>query len=314
MWKERKYKKIKKDIDQKILNVTRNKNSLIQESVSELVESGGKRLRPLLVILASKFGSAEKDQIYKIAAGIEIFHMSTLVHDDIIDDASIRRGSDTVQKKFGNKTAVFIGDYLLSKSLELFEDNLSAHSKKRLSKIVRLICEGEITQHTNKFNKQLSVTDYLKRIRQKTALLFSYSMYLGAYESGLRGEILSHLYKFGLELGMAFQIEDDLLDFSGEEELAGKKVNQDLQNGIYTLPVVMLLEDEKNRSQIISLLNNDNFAEVINLVHQKNKIEESREMVKKFILRARKHLSQLPDKRVKKELSKIIDQQLKRKY
>ena len=314
MWKEMKYKKIKKDIDQKILDITHNRNSLIQESVTELVESGGKRLRPLLVILASKFGSAEKNKIYEIAAGIEIFHMSTLVHDDIIDDASIRRGSKTVQKKFGNKTAVFIGDYLLSKSLELFERNLSSHSKKKLSQIVRLICEGEITQHTNKFNYDLTVVDYLKRIRRKTALLFSYSMYLGAYESGLRGEMLFHLYKFGLELGMAFQIEDDLLDFSGKEELTGKKVNQDLQNGIYTLPLIMLLEDKKERFKTISLLNDENFSEIIKLIHKNNKVEESRSLVKKFIFRARKHLSQLPDNRVKKELSKIIDKQLKRKY
>lgn len=314
MWKEKKYKKIKKEIDNKILSITQNKNSLIQDSIDDLVKSGGKRLRPLLVLLASEFGDIEKDKIYKIAAGIEIFHMSTLVHDDIIDDASIRRGSETVQKKHGNKMAVFLGDYLLSKSLEIFEENLSSISKKKLSKMVRLICEGEITQHTNKFNYDLTIVDYLKRIRKKTALLFSHSMYLGAYESNVRGKDLYHLYKFGLEMGMAFQIEDDLLDYNGKKDIAGKKTNQDLKNGIYTLPVLLLLEDENERLKTINFLKENKNSEVLKLVHKKNKIKESRKLVKRFIFRARNQLNQLPANRVKKELSKIIDDQLKRNY
>ncbi|MGM0411584.1 MAG: polyprenyl synthetase family protein, partial [Bacillota bacterium] len=282
MWKKKKYKKIKEEIDENILIITQNNSSLIQESINDLVKSGGKRLRPLLVLLASKFGNIEKNKIYEIAAGIEIFHMSTLVHDDIIDKASIRRGAETAQKKFGNKMAVFIGDYLLSKTLEIFEKNLSSHSKKKLSKIVRLICEGEIAQHNNKFNYNLTVVDYFRRIRKKTALLFAYSMYLGAYESNVRGKKLHHLYNFGLEMGMAFQIEDDLLDFSGDKDLAGKKVNQDLKNGIYTLPVILLLEDEKERKKIISLLDEKKYSEIIITINKKNKVAESRKFVKKF--------------------------------
>ena len=318
MWKNKKYNEIKNKVDDKILELTANKNDVIQEAVNDLVKSGGKRLRPVLVILASKFGEIEENKIYNIAAGVEIIHMSTLIHDDIIDEAEIRRGEVTAQKKFGKKMAVFIGDYLISRTLDVFEDNLSKKSRKKLNKVVRLICEGEIKQFQNKNNLEISKLDYFRRIRKKTALLFALSMYLGAYESGVRGKEFHHLYNFALEMGMAFQIEDDLLDFTGESNVVGKKLGQDLKSGIYTLPIILLLENKEYEEEIKFLLKLENeeqdIKRIFELIDKSNMIKKSRNIAKKFVNKAQAHLQELPDNKTKKILLKIMNKQINRKY
>ncbi|MGM0438473.1 MAG: polyprenyl synthetase family protein [Bacillota bacterium] len=318
MWKNRKYKEIKNKVDQRILEITKNNNELIQEAISDLVNAGGKRLRPILVILASRFGEIEEEKIYNIAAGVEIIHMSTLIHDDIIDEADLRRGKKTAQKKYGKKMAVFLGDYLISKTLDIFEDNLSKKSRQKLNKVIGLICEGEIKQFQNKDNLEISVLDYFRRIRKKTALLFGLSMYIGAHESGIRGEKFYHLYNFALEMGMAFQIEDDLLDFTGDKNLTGKNIGQDLETGIYTLPIVLLLNDEKYCEKIKNLLKveNENLdkKKIVDLINQANSIEKSRAVAENFVKKAKCHLEELPDNKTKKFLLKIMEKQIDRRY
>lgn len=318
MWKNKKYKEIKNKVDDRILKITANNNDLIQEAVSDLVNAGGKRLRPILVILSSRFGEIEEEKIYNIAAGVEIIHMSTLIHDDIIDEADLRRGKKTAQKKYGKKMAVFIGDYLISRTLDIFEENLSKKSRQKLNKVVSLICEGEIKQFQNKNNLEISVLDYFRRIRKKTALLFGLSMYLGAYESGIRGKDFHHIYNFALEMGMAFQIEDDLLDFTGDKNLTGKNIGQDLETGIYTLPVVLLLNDEKYNKKIKRLLKvkNKNLdkRKILALINKANTIEKSREVAEKFVKKANYHLDELPDNKTKKFLLKIMERQIDRRF
>jgi len=318
VWKDRKYKQMKNKIDNRILEITANKNKIIQEAISDLVNGGGKRLRPILVVLASHFGEIEEEKIYNIAAGVEIVHMSTLIHDDIIDEAELRRGEITAQKKYGKKMAVFIGDYLISKTLDIFEDNLSKKSRQKLNKVVSLICEGEIKQFQNKNNLDISVLDYFRRIRKKTALLFGLSMYLGAYESGIRGKNFYHLYNFALEMGMAFQIEDDLLDFTGDKKLTGKNLSKDLESGIYTLPIVLLLNDEKNSKKMKKLLEvknkNLNKEKIIDLINEEKTIEKSRSIAENFVKKAKHHLEQLPDNKTKKFLLKIMKKQINRRY
>lgn len=318
MWKNKKYKEMKEKVDKRILEITANKNELIQEAVSDLVNAGGKRLRPILVILASRFGEIDEEKVYNIAAGIEIIHMSTLIHDDIIDEADLRRGKKTTHKKFGKKMAVFIGDYLISRTLDIFEDNLSKKSRKKLNKVVSLICEGEIKQFQNKNNLEISTLDYFRRIRKKTALLFGLSMYIGAYESGVRGKEFSHLYKFAIEMGMAFQIEDDLLDFKGKEDITGKNVGKDLETGIYTLPVILLLNNKDTAEKTQEILreeDNEIAIDKINqLINNYNMIEKSRSIAEKFVKKARYHLYELPDNRTRKFMLKIMERQIDRRY
>ena len=143
----------------------------------------------------------------------------------------------------------------------------------RLSNIVNTICEGEINQFQNKFNTEISITQYFKRIRKKTALLFGFSTYLGAYESGLRNQELYNLYNVGLNFGMAFQIQDDILDFQGQEKIMGKEIGQDIDSGVYTLPLVIALKNDNN-NYIHNLLLKDNLKkeEINYIINRVNEI------------------------------------------
>ena len=314
-----KYETAVKEIDKKIIEVTQTNNKLISEAVTDLVASGGKRLRPIMVGLASSFGKVEEEKILEIAAGIEILHMATLVHDDIIDEAELRRGEVTAQKRYGKKMAVFIGDYLLSSINSVFERQLSSASRVKLNKIVRMICEGEIKQFQNKYNYNITINQYLKRIRRKTALLFGLSTYLGAYESKVKDKKLHHLYNVGLEMGMAFQIQDDILDFTGNKEVVGKKLGQDLISGVYTLPVILLLHNEEYRKKVINIVSDkskleNDFDYLANMISDSNVLEQSKELARRFIDKARYHLEELPENEAKDYLHKIIDKQLGRKF
>jgi len=373
---DRYYQKIVKKIDKHIEKVTFSKRPIINDAVNDLIKGGGKKLRPFLMFLAASFGDYDKEVLLDLGAGIEILHMASLVHDDIIDNADLRRGQQTAQRKFGKKEAVFIGDFLLTKTFDILFDHLDSSALKRISKNVRLLCEGEIEQAEKRFNFKIDIKDYFRRIRHKTALLFALSSYLGAYVSDINGKRLNILYKLGLEMGMAFQIQDDILDFEGEEETTGKKLAQDLREGVVTLPVILLLRKEEYRNKYSFLLLKENDIEVqvsnensekgnyanfektkINATqsadqvekelfsHQKGEfsnegsvflktgnldekiitsiiedvktssvLDESREILKTFINRVNKYLSELPKNKAKKKLQKLIDLQIKRKF
>lgn len=305
-------------IDAFMVNYCKSTSLILDTAVKDLLYGGGKRLRPIMVMLAGSFGDYDEDRLLRIAAGIELLHMATLVHDDIIDEARLRRGRITAQEKFGNDVAVFVGDFLLTKSYSLFVDNLSQHSLVKLNKVVKMVCIGEIRQYEEKYDLDLSLIDYFKRIRRKTALLFAISAYIGAYEAGVRGKRLFQLYKFALEMGMAFQIQDDILDFIGDEDTTGKEINQDLASGIYTLPVICLLKDERYSSRTRNILDKkdisrQDIAVLKEMFKESNVLETSRTYVKKFLDRAIDYLKYLPDIEAKKDFQFILNLQLQRK-
>lgn len=297
----------------------KSKRVTLDAAVTDLVNGGGKRLRPILLMLAGNFGENDSEKLFSLAAAVELLHMATLVHDDIIDEARLRRGELTAQEKFGKKVAVFVGDYLLTKSYTLFAKYLSEHSLSKLNKIVKLICVGEIDQFEEKYEIDLSLIDYMKRIRRKTALLFAISSYIGAYESGVRGKLLYNLYSFALEMGMTFQIQDDLLDFTGSELKTGKKIGQDLAAGIYTLPVIYLMKKSDYSQETKKLLSKDVMnAEDINkiseMVIESGAVDESKLLASKFLKKAKENLDNLPDIKAKEDLKYILDRQLKRQF
>lgn len=298
---------------------THSNREILNYCSKDLILGGGKRLRPILLQLSARFGgNYDSDKILKLASGIELLHMATLVHDDVIDEAKLRRGRATAQIKFGEKVAIFVGDYLLSKAYTLFSQNMTKQTLDRLNDTVKLICEGEIDQFNDKFNYRLSINDYFRRIRRKTALLFGISTYTGAYESGVRGKTLYNLYNFGIELGMAFQIQDDLLDFTGLERKAGKQLGQDIASGIYTLPIILLLKDRKYSERLFKLLDEDKLnenqiCEITSLTDESGVLDESRNFGERFLRKAIYHLNHLPDRdNLKDDLQYIINIQLSR--
>ena len=312
------YQKICSELNQNITKITKSKRDIINQAVEDLINGGGKKLRPFLMFLATSFGDYDQQELLQLGSGIEILHMASLVHDDIIDNAELRRGNETAQKRFGKKEAVFIGDFLLSRTFDIFFDYLDKETLRKMNKNVRLLCEGEIEQSEKRFDFQIGLRDYYRRIRHKTALLFALSSYLGAYVSGVRGKKLNLLYKLGLEIGMAFQIQDDLLDFEGEEKETGKLLAQDLKEGVITLPVILLLNKSEYKKKY-SAYSNSNLddkivKDIIDDVKNSGVLEESREILFVFVDRVKKYLAQLPDNKSKRKLKKLIEVQVERKF
>lgn len=312
------YQKISRELNISIIEITKSRKSIINQAVEDLINGGGKKLRPFLMFLAASFGDYDQEELLQLGSGIEILHMASLVHDDIIDNAELRRGKETAQKKFGKKEAVFIGDFLLSRTFDIFFEYLNKKTLRKMNKNVRLLCEGEIEQSEKRFDFQIGIKDYYRRIRHKTALLFALSSYLGAYVSGIRGKRLNVLYKLGLEMGMAFQIQDDLLDFEGNEENTGKLLAQDLKEGVITLPVILLLNKEEYKTKYAeynkTVFEDRIVKEIIFDVKDSGVLEESREILFKFINRIHKYLDQLPENKAKKKLKKLIEAQVERKF
>ncbi|MCK8816156.1 polyprenyl synthetase family protein [Natroniella sulfidigena] len=314
---ESKFKALIDQVDEFIIEYANSRQELINVAVTDLVKAGGKRLRPILMILASEFGDDQSEKKIKIASGLELLHMATLVHDDIIDEASTRRGELTTQNKFGKDVAVFVGDFLLTKAYNLFLEHLSRKAALKFNQTVKLICEGEVDQYESKFDPDLTINGYLRRIRRKTALLFAFSTYVGAYESGIRNTTLSNLYNLGLEMGMAFQIRDDILDFVGEKRKVGKAVGQDLLAGIYTLPIVYLLESKESNKQVKEILTKESITEddailISELVKNTGALAKSQQLEERFLDRAKYHLAQLPGNEAKQHLNYILGYQVSR--
>ena len=312
------YQKISRELNKSIIEITKSRKDIINQAVEDLIDGGGKKLRPFLMFLAASFGDYDEQKLLQLGSGIEILHMASLVHDDVIDNADLRRSKETAQKRFGKKEAVFIGDFLLSRTFDIFFDYLNKETLRKMNKNVRLLCEGEIEQSEKRFDFQIGIRDYYKRIRHKTALLFALSSYLGAYVSGIRGKKLHLLYKLGLEIGMAFQIQDDLLDFEGKVEETGKLLAQDLKEGVITLPVILLLNKAQYKKKYAeyssSNLDDQIIKDIIEDVKNSGVLEESREILFTFIDRVKKYLAQLPDNRAKRKLEKLVEAQVERKF
>lgn len=317
-WKE--YSDIENDLikvkDIMLKNVKCSEKN-IETALIELIDSGGKMLRPGFLILASKFGEPDSDKIYSLGAVVEMLHMATLIHDDIIDDAPLRRGDETIQSRYGKNYAVFMGDYLFSKCFMLVSNGTSMENLKNVSKVIARICIGEIEQFSHKYSRNVSINKYLKRIAAKTAALFSLSFYIGASESGCSEKFCKNMGKAGYNLGMAFQIIDDILDFSSDELTIGKPVGNDIKEGIFTLPLIYALQkDDKNISEILikESYSETDIKKLIELVECSGGIEMSRELAKKYTEKAFKHLSMLPESNSKEILMDVTKKLLVRNY
>jgi heptaprenyl diphosphate synthase len=281
---------------------------LITNIANEIISAGGKRLRPAFVIISSKFGNPDNEKIKTIAGAIEILHTATLIHDDIVDKAKTRRGIETVFAKYGVEMALYMGDYLFTKAVLILSKNIPIENLTYIASGVKTICEGEIDQFNQKFNINISILSYLKRISRKTAGLFSAASGLGAGVSNCQKETIRALTGFGFNYGMAFQIKDDLenLNFSFENNL--KPTGNDVIDGIITIPVIYAI---KENHEITSELNNfykskSDFQKIIKLVKETKCIEQSRILMDKYLSRAENSIKILKNTSYKEILINIL--------
>ena len=251
---------IKKDlenVEKKISQALKTENFFIQQMVDYLAHSTGKRVRPALAILSAKYCGHLSEQIISLGAALEMLHVATLIHDDIIDNSAVRRKQKTLNFKWGNEISVLMGDYVFASSFYLMAKDLPKDVVSSLADTTNVICHGEISETFNRFNIHLTEEQYLEVIKEKTAVLFAASCQTGAMLAG--GDVLTvkNLYRFGLGIGMAFQVIDDTLDFVGKQTKVGKPVMSDLREGKLTLPVIYCLQSatraENKKLKIIIL-------------------------------------------------------------
>jgi heptaprenyl diphosphate synthase len=222
--------------------------------MSDLFAAGGKRLRPALVLLAAMCGRYELDRLMPAAMAVELTHAATLVHDDVIDRSSVRRGRPTVAASLGDEPAIVIGDFYFAKAYEHAARTDSAEVVGILARAVMEICAGEVRQQAIRYLYSTDMDEYMGRIRAKTATLLAASCDIGALMAGVKPAKRGALENYGLMLGLAFQIADDVLDYTGSEGEVGKPIGHDIADGFATLPLLLAMEDRSRAERLTSVL------------------------------------------------------------
>ena len=207
-----------------------------------IISAGGKRLRPVLLLLCCGALGFKGDQRFNMAAVVEFIHTATLLHDDVVDDSALRRGSPTANARFGNPASVLVGDFLYSRAFQMMVDAQSMRIMEVLSNATNIIAEGEVMQLMNMHNAGLDEAGYLQVIRSKTAKLFEASARVGAILSGASANMEEACAEYGQALGTAFQVIDDVLDYTGDAAIMGKNLGDDLREGKATLPLIAAMQ------------------------------------------------------------------------
>lgn len=255
----------------------------------------GKMLRPAMVFLSGMACGTVTTRHHLIAATCEMIHMATLVHDDVLDEAEIRRKGHTVNHLRGNEMAVMLGDYLISKAFHLCSQAGEASINLRLGEVTNTLCEGELVQLHHRDNISLDERTYFEIVRRKTAVLIGACCELGAQLSGAPATTQQALYAFGEQLGVAFQIQDDLLDLEGHEDVVGKSLGRDLEKGKMTLPVILHLAQAEgaDREEAISAIRARNGARVMECLRASGSIDAARGRAEALCESAREALNVL---------------------
>ncbi|NLM22048.1 MAG: heptaprenyl diphosphate synthase [Peptococcaceae bacterium] len=289
-------KKVEKELD-KVLKVN---DPVLSQTCISLLQAGGKRIRPGFTLLSGKFFDYSFEKLLPIAVALEIIHMATLVHDDVVDASLIRRGRPTLVAGWGNEVSIATGDYLLAKALEqivkINDNKLSAF----MAKVCIDMCQGEIQQLKYSYDIEQNLKQYLYRIKRKTALLISLCCKLGAMACNADRRGIWIMSTYGHCLGIAFQIVDDILDITADPKVLGKPVGNDVRQGIITLPMIFALKDSKIAERLKELLASDQkteaeVQEAVALIKQSDGIAKSNEIVQLYIKKGIKNLCELPN-------------------
>ncbi len=299
-------------VEDELIKTVRSSDPLLTETATHLIKAGGKRLRPAFCLLGGKFANFDLDKIVSLAVALELIHMASLVHDDVVDASLTRRGRPTVKAQWGNRISTHIGDYLLGKSLILISRYKEPLIPKVLAETSVRMSEGEILQISTIYDTNQNIKDYFYRINRKTALLISASCQLGAVACGAPRQLHQTLRRFGHYIGMAFQITDDILDMTAEQTKLGKPVGGDLKQGIITLPTIYALRKSSARDRLLEIIskpdkNEQEVCEAIDLITRCGGIDYSASLATQYINKAKKELPGLPDVPVKKTLQIIAE-------
>ncbi len=292
---------------------------LIRTIGNYIVGGGGKRLRPALVLLAANAFGAEGPAKYELAAVIEFIHTATLLHDDVVDESSLRRGRKTANAEFGNAASVLVGDFLYSRAFQMIVEAGSLRIMKVLADATNVIAEGEVLQLLNVHDADTGEDNYLRVIRYKTAKLFEAATQVGAILGGAGVEAEFALAEYGMHLGTSFQLIDDVLDYSGDLHETGKNLGDDLAEGKPTLPLIYAMRagNEAERTVIRHAIEQGGKSDlegVVAAIHRVGALDYARSRAREEAATATARLEQLPDTPCRDSLLQLAHFSVERKF
>jgi octaprenyl-diphosphate synthase len=292
---------------------------LVRQVAEYIISAGGKRMRPALVLLAAGACGYSGTRHHELAAVVEFIHTATLLHDDVVDESSLRRGRDTANAVFGNPASVLVGDFLYSRAFQIMVGVGSMRVMQVLADATNIIAEGEVLQLMNCRNADIGVDDYLQVIRYKTAKLFEAAGRLGAILGNAGPEVEEGLAAYGMHIGTAFQLIDDVLDYSGREAETGKHLGDDLAEGKPTLPLIHVIQHGTAQQAAlvrgaIEQASGDKFAEVLAAVKSSGALDAARRHGEGEAALAKAALAVLPDSKFRETLIQLADFAVQRSF
>jgi octaprenyl-diphosphate synthase len=296
-------------VNQLIVSQLQSDVGLVENIGNYIVESGGKRLRPVVVLLSALANGYSGSEHLKMAAVIEFIHTATLLHDDVVDVSALRRGRETANAQWGNAPSILVGDFLYSRAFQMLVEIGDMPIMGLMADATNVISEGEVQQMANAGNPTISEEIYLQVIYRKTAKLFEAAAHTGALLTGAESVAMAN---YGKHLGMAFQIVDDVLDYQGDAESIGKNVGDDLAEGKMTLPLIFARDhgDADQRQLICDAIQQrtaDNFAEILEAVQSSGGIDYSMELAQSEANLAKQALQDFPDTEFKAVMCDLAD-------
>ncbi|MGE5418358.1 MAG: polyprenyl synthetase family protein, partial [Acidobacteriota bacterium] len=267
---------------------------------------------PAFVLLSGSFFTSELTRLIPMAVAVELVHMATLVHDDVVDNSEIRRGRETVKSKYGNRLSIYAGDYIFARSLALVSTYNKDNLVRMMAEVSTKVCLGEVIQMRTVFDVEQNFKDYFKRIERKTALLMAVSCQAGAEVADASPKMVDNLRRYGYDLGMAFQITDDILDYMAEESVMGKPTGSDIQQGIITLTAIYALRFGEHRQELAEILKSPEKVEqdserALQIIRDSGGIDYSYGVAARFVLRAQNRLNLLPESEAKTAMLELAD-------
>jgi octaprenyl-diphosphate synthase len=306
-----------REVDAVIRRRLTSEVALVDQIARYITSAGGKRIRPLLLLLFSSALGFKGAERFELAASVEFIHTATLLHDDVVDESGLRRGRETSNAVFGNAASVLVGDFIYSRAFQMMVSVNQMRVLQVLSDATNVIAEGEVLQLMNMHDADLHVSDYLKVIRYKTAKLFEASARLGAVLANSPPEVEEACAGYGRSLGTAYQLVDDLLDYEGSTSELGKNVGDDLREGKPTLPLLIAMErgSADERALIRKAIQDgevDRLADVIAIVRRTGALDATREAAREETMQAQRSLAVLEDSVHKEALLKLCQRSLER--
>ena len=292
---------------------------LVEEISAYLIEAGGKRLRPLLVLLAARACGYQEREHIKLAAVIEFLHTAMLLHDDVVDESGLRRGRKTVNAAWGNSPSVLVGDFLHSRAFEMMVEIGNMRVMEILSRATNVIAEGEVQQLCTVRNPETTEPEYLEIISRKTAMLFQAAAHSGAVLAGADESSECALRDYGLHLGLAFQLIDDQLDYLGNASELGKNIGDDLAEGKVTLPLIAAMRNaSRAESDFIETAIRqggvENLPHMIELVNRTGALGYTENLARQEKCLAAEHLNNLPDSEYRQSMNVLANFVVDRRY